>query len=94
MSSDSESLEERVRHLELLVIFMQVEISTLRNLVKRTATLDAAEEESLSQFSEQHQQQFRALFSDVPDRAAILQQIVADYSGRIQLEMDESEDAP
>ncbi|MGB0579607.1 MAG: hypothetical protein ACPGVU_07895 [Limisphaerales bacterium] len=86
------TLDERVRHLELLILFMQSEISTLRNLVKRNQ--DPADEEFLRQFTEQHQQQFRELFANLPDREAVIQQILADYSGRIQLELDQNEDVP
>ena len=92
MNADDERLVERVRHLELLILFMQSEISTLRNLVKRNQ--DPADEDFLRQFTEQHQQQFRELFADLPDREAVIQQIVADYSGRIQLELDQNEDIP
>jgi len=94
MTSNTDTLEERVRHLELLTLFMQAEISTLRNLVKRTTTRDEVEEEMLRQFSDAHHQQFRSLFADLPNRAAVIRQIVADYSGRIQLELDHSVNAP
>ena len=94
MSCETDSLEERVRHLEFLVLVMQAEISTLRNMVKRTTKLDDADEAFLREFSHQHQQQFRALFADLPDRGDVIRQIVADYSRRVQLELDHSEDVP
>ena len=81
-------------HLELLILFMQAEISTLRSMVKHKSAGDAELEASLKQLSEEHQEQFRTLFAQLPDRARIIQQIIADYSGRVQLELDESPDAP
>lgn len=94
MNFNTDSLEERVRHLELLTLFMQVEISTLSNLLKRTVTRDEVEAEMLRQFANTHQEQFRSLFANLPDRAAFIRQMVADYSGRVQLEMDHSVNAP
>jgi type IV secretory pathway VirD2 relaxase len=94
MNSTTDSLEERVRHLELLILFMQAEISTLRNLVKRSSTRDEVEEEILRRFNESHQQQFRSLFANLPNRAAVIRQIVADYASRLQLELDHSENVP
>ncbi|MBG85572.1 MAG: hypothetical protein CMO80_01570 [Verrucomicrobiales bacterium] len=73
---------------------MQAEISTLRNMVKHSNAGDAELEASMKQLIGQHQEQFRALFSGLPNRAGGIQQIVADYSNRVQLELDDSQDAP
>ena len=80
--------EQRIKNLELLVLFLQAEISTLRNQVKRTVIQEQADEQWFKDFSEAHQTQFRQLLADAPDRDLAVSQIVSDYSARLSSQID------
>ena len=80
--------EQRIKNLELLVLFLQAEVATLRNQIKQTVIKETAEQEWFKEFTEAHQTQFNQLLAAAPDRDSVISQIVSDYSARLSSQID------